>query len=74
MTERKRKSRTDWAKVDAHVITQEEYDEAPELTDDFFDSAEIAIGGKIIRPANGTLTKPGGTKKVSTKKSPKPRR
>lgn len=34
-------------------------DDAPEWTDDQFDRAEFAIGGKVIRPANGTLTKPG---------------
>jgi uncharacterized protein (DUF4415 family) len=69
MFENKRKSRTDWAKVDAHVITPEEYEEMPEWTDEQFDRAEIAIGGKVIRPANGTLTKPGRPKKADAKKS-----
>lgn len=40
---------TDWAKVDAHIITQEEYGESPELDDDFFERAEIRIGDKVIR-------------------------
>ena len=44
-------------------------DDAPELTQDFFDRAEIAIGGKVIRPANGTLTKPGRPKKANAKVS-----
>ncbi len=65
----KRKSRTNLAKFDAHVITQDEYDEAPEWTDDQFDRAQIAIGDTIIRPANGTLTKPGRPKKPDAKKS-----
>jgi uncharacterized protein (DUF4415 family) len=69
MTAKKRKSRTDWAKFDAHVITPEEYEEIPEWTDDQFDRAEIAIGGKVIRPANGTLTKPGRPKKANAKVS-----
>ncbi len=69
MSAKKRKSRTDWSKVDAHVITAEEYREMPEWTDDQFDRAEIAIGGKVIRPANGTLTKPGRPKKADAKVS-----
>lgn len=32
-----RKPRSDLAKVDAHVITRDEYDEIPELTDEFFE-------------------------------------
>ncbi len=34
-------------------------DDAPEWTQDQFDRAEYRIGDKIIRPANGTLTKAG---------------
>ncbi len=44
-------------------------DDAPELTDEFFDRAEIAIGGGVIRPANGTLTKRGRPKLAAPKKS-----
>jgi|SRR5579871_4857635 len=69
MTVKRRKSRTDWAKVDAQEITDEEYAEAPEWTDDQIDRAEFAIGGKVIRPATGTLTKPGRPKKTDAKKS-----
>jgi uncharacterized protein (DUF4415 family) len=69
MTVKKRKSGTDWAKVDAHEITAEEYEEMPEWTDDQWDRAEIAIGGKVIRPAQGTLTKPGRPKSATSKKS-----
>jgi uncharacterized protein (DUF4415 family) len=32
-------------------------DEAPEWPDEVWDRAEIAIGGKVIRPATGTLTR-----------------
>jgi len=34
-------------------------DDAPELTKEMFDRAEIREGGKIIRPATGTLTRMG---------------
>ncbi len=34
-------------------------DDAPELTADIASRAQIAIGGKIVRPATGTLTKRG---------------
>jgi uncharacterized protein (DUF4415 family) len=34
-------------------------DTAPEWPDEVWDRAQIAIGGKVIRPATGTLTKPG---------------
>jgi uncharacterized protein (DUF4415 family) len=34
-------------------------DDAPELTVEFFRHAEIAVGGKVIRPATGYLG-PGG--------------
>jgi uncharacterized protein (DUF4415 family) len=44
-------------------------DDAPELTDDFFDRAQIAVGEKIIRPASGTLTKRGRPKLTAPKKS-----
>jgi hypothetical protein len=32
-------------------------DDAPELTDDAWDRAQISIGGKVIREAKGTLTR-----------------
>ena len=34
-------------------------DDLPEWTDDQFDRAQISIGGKILRPATGTLTRAG---------------
>jgi uncharacterized protein (DUF4415 family) len=34
-------------------------DDAPELTKEMFDRAEIREGGKVIRPATGTLTRMG---------------
>ena len=34
-------------------------DDAPEWTADMFDRAAIWEGDRLIRPANGTLTRPG---------------
>lgn len=34
-------------------------DDAPELTPELARRAQISIGGKVIREATGTLTKPG---------------
>jgi hypothetical protein len=47
MTERKRSLGSNLAKVDAHVITQEEYDEIPELTEEWFAKATPMIGGRV---------------------------
>jgi uncharacterized protein (DUF4415 family) len=37
-------------------------DDAPELTDDFFERAEVREGDKVLRPAHGTLTRRGRPK------------
>ena len=34
-------------------------DTAPEIPDDAWEWAQISVGGKVIRPATGTLTKRG---------------
>jgi uncharacterized protein (DUF4415 family) len=36
-------------KVDAHVIQPREYDEIPELTDEWFARADLYRGGKLIK-------------------------
>jgi uncharacterized protein (DUF4415 family) len=51
MTERKRAFGSDFAKADAHVITREEYDEIPELTDEWFEKATLKIGNRIVSKA-----------------------
>ncbi len=43
-------------------------DDLPEWTADQWDRAEISIGDKIIRPAQGTLTKRGRPKLDSPKR------
>jgi hypothetical protein len=50
---KKRVSRTDWAKVDAHVTASEEYDELPELTYDDFKRGQWFIGGKPVTEEEG---------------------
>jgi uncharacterized protein (DUF4415 family) len=59
MTEKRKNTRRVW----------HDPDDAPELTDDFLNRAEVAIGEKVIRPANGTLTKPGRPPKANAKVS-----
>src|SRR5262245_11049022 len=55
MTERKRDMGSDLAKVDAHTITAEEYEEIPELTDEWFARAELHVAGKKVgRPRSAT--------------------
>jgi uncharacterized protein (DUF4415 family) len=60
----KRVIHTDLAKLDAHVVQPEEYEDIPELTDEFFENAEIAIGNTVIRPAK----RPGRPKSETAKK------
>ncbi len=36
------------AKVDAYVLTQKDYDEIPELTEEWFARASLYEGGKLI--------------------------
>jgi hypothetical protein len=56
MTGKKRALGSDLKKVDAHVITPEEYDEIPELTDEDFARADHYHSGKLVsrgRPKAG---------------------
>lgn len=39
---------SDMAKVDAYVLTNKDYDEIPELTDEWFKRADLYKGGKLI--------------------------
>ena len=49
MGESKRNIKRDLAKSDAYVLGPEDYEEIPELTDEFFEHADFKIGGKLIR-------------------------
>jgi uncharacterized protein (DUF4415 family) len=64
MPESKRDIHTDFAKLDAHEVQPEEYEDIPELTDEFFDNAEIRLGQKLIRPAR----RPGRPQSETVKK------
>ena len=48
---------SDLAKVDAHIISQEEYDELPELTDEMFERASYKRAGIEIMPVKIELPK-----------------
>ena len=41
------------ARLDAHAVMPEEYEDIPELTDEFVDRAEIRRGDKLIRRGRG---------------------
>ncbi len=43
-------------------------DDAPPWPAEAYARAELRIGGKVIRPANGTLTKPGRPRSASPKR------
>ncbi|MET0446515.1 BrnA antitoxin family protein [Tardiphaga sp.] len=45
-------------KLDAHEITDAEYDDAPQLTDEMLDRAEIRHGDKIIKRGRPPLAQP----------------
>ncbi|MCB1503213.1 MAG: BrnA antitoxin family protein [Bauldia sp.] len=49
MTGKKRNIATDLARHDAHEIKPEEYEDIPELTDDWFEQANLHVGGKLVR-------------------------
>ncbi|PZA10240.1 hypothetical protein DNX69_12635 [Rhodopseudomonas palustris] len=48
MTGKKRALGSDLKKVDAHIISPEEYDEIPELTDEDFARGDLYHGDKLI--------------------------
>ncbi len=48
MKENKRVLGSNLKKIDAHEITSEEYEEIPELTDEWFEKAAPMIGGKPV--------------------------
>src|SRR5688572_4515396 len=49
MTGSKRDIASDLSKVDTHTIAPGEYQEIPELDDDFFERAGYHEGGKLVR-------------------------
>ncbi|WP_407518655.1 BrnA antitoxin family protein [Methylobacterium oryzisoli] len=57
--------RTDWAKVDAHVIQPEEYDDAPDLSDVAPETGDFHIGDRLVRPRMGRPPLAGRTEEVT---------
>ena len=49
MPGKKRILGSDLTKVDRHVVQPHEYDESPELTEEFFERADRYRGGKLIQ-------------------------
>jgi len=47
-TASRRSSKSDLARVDAHVVKPEEYDELPEVTDEMLARATIKKGGRPL--------------------------
>ena len=58
MSESRKRIGSDLAKVDAHVIQPEEYEEAPELTEEQFARADLYHGDKLIRRGRPPLDRP----------------
>ena len=46
----RRSLKSDLARVDAHVVKAEEYEELPELTDDMLARAKVNKGGRPVSP------------------------
>jgi len=70
MIESKRAIHTDLAKLDAHEVQPEEYEDIPELTDEFFDKAEIRRGDTLIRRGRGRPPLEAPKKLVSLRLDP----
>lgn len=49
MAENKRNSKRSW----------KDPDDAPEWSDEVWERAEVSVGGRVVRPATGTLTRRG---------------
>jgi uncharacterized protein (DUF4415 family) len=49
MPAKKRVLGSDLRRVDRHIVQPHEYDEIPELTDDFFERADVYRGNKLIQ-------------------------
>ena len=49
MTAKKRATKTDFKKVDKYVLGSKDDEEIPELTDEWFQRADLHVGGKLVR-------------------------
>lgn len=62
MRKSKKGSGSDVSRIDAHVIRPHEYDEIPELTEQWFEQADHYVGSKLVRRGRPA----GSGRKVST--------
>jgi uncharacterized protein (DUF4415 family) len=58
MPAKKRSIKSDLTRLDAREITDAEYDDAPELTEDMLDRAEIRHGDKVVKRGRPPLAQP----------------
>jgi len=58
MSENNRVLGSDFAKIDAYELTDEDYAEIPELTDEWFAGAEFQIGGVPVKRGRPKLDEP----------------
>ncbi len=58
MPAKKRSIKSDLTKLDAYDIADGEYDDAPELTEEMLDRAEIRHGDKVIKRGRPPLAQP----------------
>ncbi len=65
MAENKPVTYSDLAKVDAHEIEPAEYDEIPELGDEWFDKADLEVGDTVVRRGRGRPPQDARKKLVS---------
>jgi uncharacterized protein (DUF4415 family) len=49
MNESKHVLGSDLKKIDTHIITPDEYTEIPELSDEFFEQADLYAGDKLVQ-------------------------
>jgi uncharacterized protein (DUF4415 family) len=61
-------ARTDDAAVEAHIITREEYEEIPELDDQWFEEADHYVGDVLVK--RGRPRSPRPKRLVSLRLSP----
>jgi uncharacterized protein (DUF4415 family) len=58
MREKKRVSQSDLAKVDARALTEVEYEEIPELSEEWFATADVHRNGKLVKRGRPKTLKP----------------
>ena len=67
-TRRSSKGRSDLKKVDAYVLGPKDYEEIPELSEEWFRGADLYEGGKLIR--RGRPRSPAPKRPISLRLDP----